>query len=92
MKNPSLLILDEATSALDTESERIVQQALENLMEGRTSIVIAHRLRTIADADKIIVLNEGRLEEEGTHEQLLANNGLYKRLFTIQQQSLGWSV
>lgn len=92
LKNAPIILLDEATASLDPENEAQIQQAISRLIHGKTVIVIAHRLRTIADADKIIVLNEGRLEEEGTHEQLLANNGLYKRLFTIQQQSLGWSV
>ena len=92
LKNAPIILLDEATASLDPENEAQIQQAISRLIHGKTVIVIAHRLRTIADADKIIVLNEGRLEEEGTHEQLLANNGLYTRLFTIQQQSLGWSV
>lgn len=92
LKNAPIILLDEATASLDPENEAQIQQAISRLIHGKTVIVIAHRLRTIADADKIIVLNEGRLEEEGTHEQLLANNGLYARLFTIQQQSLGWSV
>jgi len=92
LKNAPIILLDEATASLDPENETQIQQAISRLIQGKTVIVIAHRLRTIADADKIIVLNEGRLEEEGTHEQLLAKGGLYKRLFTIQQQSLGWSV
>jgi subfamily B ATP-binding cassette protein MsbA len=84
LKNPAILILDEATSSLDSESERLVQDALETLMQGRTTFVIAHRLSTVRRADRIIVLNEGRIEEEGTHEALLANGGLYKQLHDIQ--------
>jgi subfamily B ATP-binding cassette protein MsbA len=84
MKNPSLLILDEATSALDTESERIVQQALENLMEGRTSIVIAHRLSTVLSADRIIVMRDGEIVSEGTNDQLLQTCPLYSKLYTLQ--------
>lgn len=92
LKNAPIILLDEATASLDPENEAQIQQAISRLIHGKTVIVIAHRLRTIADADKIIVLNEGRLEEEGTHEQLLAKDGLYARLYSIQQQSLGWSV
>jgi subfamily B ATP-binding cassette protein MsbA len=84
LKNPPLLILDEATSALDSESELLVQQAVHNLMQGRTVLVIAHRLSTIKDAHKIIVLNEGKIAEMGAHETLLQNNGLYKRLYELQ--------
>jgi subfamily B ATP-binding cassette protein MsbA len=80
LKNPRILILDEATSALDTESERLVQAALESLMEKRTSIVIAHRLSTIVKADRILVLDQGRVVEEGKHQELLRANGLYSRL------------
>jgi ATP-binding cassette, subfamily B, bacterial MsbA len=84
LKNPPVLILDEATSSLDTESEVLVQQAIERLMSGRTSIVIAHRLSTVQNADKIIVLNEGKLVEQGTHSSLLEQNGLYKKLYNMQ--------
>jgi subfamily B ATP-binding cassette protein MsbA len=84
LKNPPILILDEATSALDTESEKLVQEALENLMMNRTSIVIAHRLSTIKKADLICVFNEGEIVERGTHEQLLSFNGIYKKLHSLQ--------
>lgn len=87
LKNPQILILDEATSALDTESERVVQEALDRLMVGRTSFVIAHRLSTIKNADKIMVLEKGRLVEEGSHEELLAKDGLYAHLYQIQYRS-----
>ena len=85
LKNPPMLILDEATSALDTESERLVQDAINKLMENRTSIVIAHRLSTIRHADEIIVLNKGEIAERGNHEELLALNGLYKKLVDMQE-------
>jgi ATP-binding cassette subfamily B protein/subfamily B ATP-binding cassette protein MsbA len=84
LKNPAILILDEATSALDTESERLVQEALENLMKNRTTIVIAHRLSTIRNADEICVMHEGEIVEQGRHEDLLARNGYYKRLCDMQ--------
>jgi ATP-binding cassette, subfamily B, bacterial MsbA len=84
LKNPPVLILDEATSSLDTESEVLVQQAIERLMEGRTSIVIAHRLSTVQNADKIIVLSEGRIVEQGKHSELIKIDGLYKKLYNMQ--------
>lgn len=84
LKNPRILLLDEATSALDSESERLVQEALEQLMKGRTTFVIAHRLTTIQRADRILVLNKGRLVETGTHNELMARQGLYHYLYTLR--------
>ena len=85
LKNPPILILDEATSALDTESERLVQEALERLMKSRTTVAIAHRLSTIKNADEIYVLYEGEIVERGQHDELIAKNGYYKRLYDMQQ-------
>ncbi|MEP3383961.1 MAG: ATP-binding cassette domain-containing protein, partial [Flavobacteriaceae bacterium] len=86
LKNPPIMILDEATSALDTESERLVQDALEKMMKNRTSIVIAHRLSTIQNADSIVVLNKGEIVEQGTHEELMTSKKGYKKL--VEMQSL----
>ncbi len=85
LKNPEILILDEATSALDTESEKLVQEALDTLLKGRTSIVIAHRLSTIHNADRIIVVEDGRIAEQGTHAELMGKKGLYAKLIELQQ-------
>ena len=88
LKNPKILILDEATSALDSESESLVQEALEKLMKGRTSLVIAHRLATVRNADKIFVLEKGKIVESGNHEELSQlENGTYKKLSELQFQA-----
>jgi subfamily B ATP-binding cassette protein MsbA len=84
LKNPAILILDEATSSLDTESEKVVQKALENLMKDRTTFIIAHRLSTVLNADTIIVIDDGRIVETGRHEELLSLGGIYKRLYEMQ--------
>ena len=87
LKNPEILILDEATSALDSESEKLVQEALGNLMKNRTSIVIAHRLSTIQEADRIYVLQDGEIVEQGTHQMLMEKDGVYQKLIKIQSVS-----
>ncbi len=84
LKNPAILLLDEATSALDTESERLVQESLETIMKGRTTLVVAHRLSTILNSDKIIVMDEGKIVEEGDHHSLLAKDGIYSKLISLQ--------
>ncbi|MEN9394163.1 MAG: hypothetical protein RL362_384, partial [Bacteroidota bacterium] len=86
-KNPPLLILDEATSALDTQSEQVVQEAINNMMQDRTSVVIAHRLSTVQKADRIIVMDKGEIVQEGTHEVLMQQEGLYKTLVELQEMS-----
>jgi len=89
LKNPPIMILDEATSALDTESEKLVQDALENMMENRTSIVIAHRLSTVQNADLIVVMKKGRIVEQGTHEELINKKGTYSKLVSLQSLEVG---
>ena len=84
LNNPKILLLDEATSSLDTRNEKLVQSAIAKLMKGRTTIVIAHRLSTVVNADKIIVLDEGKVVESGTHKQLLSKKGKYAELVTLQ--------
>jgi ATP-binding cassette, subfamily B, multidrug efflux pump len=86
--DPSILILDEATSSVDTETEEMIQTAIDLMMRGRTSIVIAHRLSTIQRADKIIVLDHGEIKEEGTHEDLLSMEGFYAQLYRLQYQEM----
>jgi ATP-binding cassette subfamily B protein len=92
LKNAPIVLLDEATASLDPENETQIQEAISALVKGRTVIVIAHRLRTVIGADKIAVLENGKLIEHGTGEQLLAANGLFARLYKIQQESMGWTV
>jgi ATP-binding cassette subfamily B multidrug efflux pump len=90
--NPRILVLDEATSSVDTETEQLIQEAIKHLLQGRTSIVIAHRLSTIQNSDKIIVLHKGEIREIGSHQELLAQNGIYRRLYELQykEQELGF--
>jgi ATP-binding cassette subfamily B protein len=92
LKDAPIVLLDEATASLDPENEVLIQQAISRLIGGKTVIVIAHRLRTIAGADQIVVIDKGRVAEQGTHEALIEKKGLYERLYRIQQESLGWSV
>ena len=92
LKNAPIVLLDEATASLDPENETLIQEAISALVQNRTVIVIAHRLRTVLGADKIAVLDKGRLVEEGSGKELLAQGGLFARLYRIQQESLGWSV
>lgn len=92
LKDAPIVLLDEATASLDPENEVLIQQAITRLIKGKTVVVIAHRLRTVVGADKIVVLEEGKLLEEGTHGELIEKKGLYSKLYRIQQESLGWSV
>jgi ABC-type multidrug transport system fused ATPase/permease subunit len=84
LKNPQILILDEATSSLDVESEALVQEAIDRLVRGRTTLVIAHRLSTIKNADRIVVLEDGRIRQIGTHEELIGAEGIYRKLYSLQ--------
>jgi ATP-binding cassette subfamily B protein len=86
LKNPRILILDEATSSVDTETESLIQSAIERLVEGRTTLAIAHRLSTLRKADKLVILDKGEVVEMGTHNELMDNDGLYKRLVDLQSE------
>ena len=92
LKDAPIILLDEATASLDPENEVLIQRAIAKLVEGKTVIMIAHRLRTVVDADQIIVLKDGKLVEQGTHGELMKKKGLYEKLYHIQQESLGWTV
>lgn len=92
LKNAPIVLLDEATASIDPENEALIQKAISTLIKDKTVVVIAHRLKTIAQADKVIVLNQGQIVEQGTHESLLKQKGLYNKLYTVQKQSFGWSV
>ena len=92
LKDAPIILLDEATASLDPENEVLIQNAISRLIKGKTVLVIAHRLRTIADADQILVLNNGKIEEAGAHEQLMSKNGLYQHLYQIQSKSQKWAV
>jgi len=87
LKNPRILVLDEATSALDAESEHLVKEALDRLMHGRTTLIIAHRLSTVRDADRVLVIDGGAIAQSGTHDELMARDGLYKRLVERQLEA-----
>lgn len=92
LKNAPVVLLDEATASLDPENEGEIQQAISRLVQGRTVVVIAHRLKTVVGADTILVLDQGRIVEQGTHEQLLARKGLYVKLWNLQTSAQGWKV
>lgn len=89
--NPKILLLDEATSALDAESEHVVQEAIDKAMKGRTVVVVAHRLSTVKNADKVVVIKKGKVEEEGTHAELVTKGGLYSKLVKRQLQTTSWN-
>ena len=92
LKNANIVILDEATASIDPENEHLIQQAISELTIGKTVIVIAHRLKTIMGADHIVVLSDGKVEEQGTHSELMCRDGLYRKLWNIQESTLGWTL
>ena len=92
LKDAPVILLDEATASLDPENEGEIQKAIAKLVEGKTVIMIAHRLRTVVNADQILVLDDGRVVESGTHKELLEQGGLYRKLYLIQQESQNWSM
>ena len=92
LKDAPVVLLDESTASIDPENETKIQQAIGKLIENKTVLIIAHKLRSVVDCDKIVVLNEGGLAEKGTHETLMAEKGLYHRLYTLQNESLAWKV
>ena len=92
LKNANIVILDEATASIDPENEHLIQQAISELTIGKTVIVIAHRLATIEHADQILVVDQGQVVQKGTHQQLVQQNGLYRRFITIREQAEGWSI
>lgn len=92
LKDAQIVLLDEATASLDPENEVEIQKAIDTLIKGRTVIVIAHRLKTIMGADHIVVLSDGKVEEQGTHSELMCRDGLYRKLWNIQESTLGWTL
>ena len=92
LKNAPIILLDEATSSLDPENELIIQEAISNLIKNKTVVVVAHKLRNVMGADKIVVLNKGKVEEVGKHEELFKNEGLYKGLWNYQEKSKEWKI
>lgn len=92
LKNAPIILLDEATSSLDPENELIIQEAISNLIKNKTVVVVAHKLRSVMGADKIVVLNKGKVEEVGKHEELIKNEGLYKDLWNYQEKSKEWKI
>ena len=92
MKNANIVILDEATASIDPENEHLIQQAISELTIGKTVIVIAHRLATIEHADQILVVDKGQVVQKGTHQQLVQQEGLYRRFITIREQAEGWGI
>ena len=92
LKNAPIILLDEATSSLDPENELIIQEAISNLIKNKTVVVVAHKLRNVMGADKIVVLNKGKVEEVGKHEELIKNEGLYKDLWNYQEKSKEWKI